>query len=600
MDRRDQQQSEKLDMYLHLDEIGGLQYAYLSIRPNTRINDPGNIRVKQHILDTIAQLTADSRIKHGLLTPEEIAAQIETYLAGYRQHGPYQDYFTFQLAAPTLPVKGEDSRLELLIDLELKPGRISDGKTGKIDYHDLGFSDKLVTCGQKIAILSHATPGIPGQTIFGDPVPPEPGTEVVKLKFDQKSIAANRDETANRTILTAVIDGFLYHDQSRGYFIDPDVLVNQVDFSTGNITVKDYTQIETSIKVAGSSNILKDSVKPGFTLKAREINIQGNVGRGAILEGEVINIKGIVDPEAKIIGQEITIDKVVGGDVRGDKIHISEVVRNASVEGRLVVIKNCLSSELKGREVLLTESMHSGTVTAEALIYCHGLQSVGKSTLRIDPLQLNDTREEEEEINRELQKLNRRSDLLLPQLTKKRHLLSQLESEIGRLFQQLENRRNITLSPQQRAAIRQLISRGKIEELGQRLQLAIPSLTRKRLLSYHRFSQEIGELQEQEEVLSGKLQELQDKLTALRHRYTQGLILLDSNGDGEGHISFGDHQLPPYRVEQPILFSFSRQRNKIIATLTPAPVPAKDRRLRRLSPEALQVINRYLEPAAAK
>jgi len=526
---------------------------------------------------------------------------VEVYLEGYRRHGCYQDYYTFQLAAPTLPARGEDSRLEMLIDLELKPGKVVDEKSGRIDFHDLGFSDKLVLVGQEIAILHHATPGVDGQTIYGEPIPAEPGKEVVKLKYDQRSIAAReeREEESRTTVLAAAIDGFLYHEPGRGYFLDPDVLVNQVDFSTGNIAIKDYDQIETSIKVEGSSNILRDSVKPGFTLKAREISVTGNVGRGAVLEGEVIRIAGIVDPEVLIIGQEIVIDKVVGARIKGEQVQINEVVRNARVEGQLVAVKSCLASELTGREVLITEAMHSGTVTAGAFIYCHGIQGSGKSVLRIDPCELPAAKAEVEEINSKLQRLNRKFDQVRPQLSKRKHLLAQLESVVTGLLRQIESNKNITLNEHQEVAIRQLVVNGKIDELGQRLQLTIPSLTRKRLLSYHQFHQEIAEWQQREEELAAEAKKYNLQLAELKLGYTHGLIMLNSHGGGDVHLAFAEHQLPPYRADKPILFSFSRSKKKIIASLTPVSLPAGDRRLQQLSPAAMQVFQPFLAPAAS-
>ena len=181
----------------------------------------GQLLLKQMLVAVRDQLSGNYTcygrnisVPDGLLSREEITGQVEVYLEGYRRHGCYQDYYTFQLAAPTLPARGEDSRLEMLIDLELKPGKVVDEKSGRIDFHDLGFSDKLVLVGQEIAILHHATPGVDGQTIYGEPIPAEPGKEVVKLKYDQRSIAAREEgEEENRTtVLAAAIDARIKHE----------------------------------------------------------------------------------------------------------------------------------------------------------------------------------------------------------------------------------------------------------------------------------------------------------------------------------------------------------------------------------------------------
>ena len=166
--------------------------------------------------------------------------------------------------------------------------------------------------GEPLVIVNHASPGIDGIDIFNQPIKAETGKEEKVPTYDRKTIIREDDPDNNRTILKAAITGFLYQEGERGYFIDKDVLTKQVDFSTGNIEVQDFCDIDTVIKVSGNKDIMRDSVKPGFTLKAREIFIEGNVGRGATLEGDKITITGIVDAKARIIGRKIEIGKAVG------------------------------------------------------------------------------------------------------------------------------------------------------------------------------------------------------------------------------------------------------------------------------------------------
>ncbi|MBN2332720.1 MAG: DUF342 domain-containing protein [Deltaproteobacteria bacterium] len=582
-----------IDLFIHMDEVQGQQHAYLSIRPNTRIANPTDARAKTEILAVIEQLIENSTITHGLLAKKKLREQVELYLDGYRKNGEYRDYFTFSLAAPTLPVPGSDSTLEELINLELKAGKIINEKTGKIDFRDLGFSEKLVHKGSKLLVVNHATKGIDGTTIHGGQIHAEPGKELAKLRYDRKSIIADEQPEKNITILKALIDGFLYREETRGYFIDPDVLVQQVDFSTGNIAVKDYSTIATSIKVEDSSNVLKDSVKAGFTLKANGIRVTGNVGRGAILEGDTITINGIVDPEARIIGRHITIDKVVGARIEGHEVTINEVIRNAIIIGHQVKIKTCMSSTIQATEVHIAESMHAGTVTAGTFIYCHGIHSSGKSVLQIDPFALPDYQQREEKLNEMLRKSSLKRDHFTPKLVKNTYLRSQLETEIAQLLQNIEEQKNISLTNQQKTAIRQLITSDRAAELSERLHIPLASITLKRLHSFYQLTQEHEELKKEEESINREIIGCKEVIANLRQSFSRGLILADNGGDGEVHINFGTFSRRPTTINTPTLFSFSRNRKTIIATTGPLALHKHDQRLASLSPEALKLLNRF-------
>ncbi len=587
------QHIEKLDIFIHLDEVNGEQYAYLSIRPNSRILDPSAATVGSEILKKMQEIIAGSRIVHGLPKEQELKRYIEMYLEGYRKQGGYRDYFTITLASPTMPQRGADSFMEELIDLELKPGKITDEKSGKIDFRDLGFSNKLVKKNSQIAILTHATAGVDGTNIYGEPIPAEPGKEVIKLVYDHKSITAEEQPEKNRTILKALITGFLYRDSAKGFFIDPDVLVSQVDFSTGNIAIKEFSQISTAIKVEGSNNILQDTVKPGFTLMAKEITVNGNVGRGAVLKGENIKISGIVDPEARITGNHISIDKVVGAFIEGDDIQINAVIENATVIGRQVRVKTCITSTLQGSEVIIHEAMHAGTVTAGIFIYCHGISGSGKSVLRIDPMSLTAYQQQEKKIKKEMEKLSARIDQFTPRITKKNHLSAQLEKEITHFIQTIEQQKNRNLTDQQKAAILQMISHGKIDNLLERLQISITALMAKRLKTYHLLSREIDDLKHDANELAKDYASAKQKLIDLRLSYSHGLVVVNSNGNGEAQIEFATFSRPPEAINKTTLFSFDRQGQKILTSATPFSWKQEDSRLTTLSPRALKIINHF-------
>ena len=267
------------------------------------------------------------------------------------------------------------------------------------------------------------------------------------------------DSEHNRAILKAGLTGFLYHDGARGYFIDKDVLTNQVDFTTGNIEIDDFSKVDSIIKVSGHRDIMRDSVKPGFTLKAREIIVDGNVGRGAHLEGETITVTGIVDSRARIIGRKIEIGKAVGAHIEGDDVKINEVLQNAVVVGRQVRLNTCMSSHISGEDVFINQELRSGTVVAASFIFCSQASGSSHSSLIIDPLQIPSFQEklaEQLESVRRLQKehkelrdlyekdLERHESQHLPKLNL---FFSQLEEIKKSAFPPVRNRRSNSWSP---------------------------------------------------------------------------------------------------------------------------------------------------------
>ncbi|MEA3348477.1 MAG: flagellar assembly protein A, partial [Pseudomonadota bacterium] len=268
------QNIELLDLMLHLDERQGVDHAFISIRPNTRILKPRDPEVLQSILDVIKRELKENNISHGIKKANAITSEVKRYLADYQEIKARKTFYSFPLASPTLPQKGDDGTIEVLVDLKLKPGKIRDEKTGKIDYHDLGFSETLIHAGKPLVIINHATPGIDGTNIFNKPLKAQAGAQKKTPKYDRKTISCEENPKRNRAVLKAAITGFLYQEPGRGYFIDKDVLTRQVDFSTGNIEVRDFSDIDTVIKVSGHKDVMRDSVKPGFTLKAKEIIIE--------------------------------------------------------------------------------------------------------------------------------------------------------------------------------------------------------------------------------------------------------------------------------------------------------------------------------------
>lgn len=584
---------ELLDLMLHLDERQGLKHAFVSIRPNTRILDPKDPAVLRSILETVKEKIREQGIRHGISKSSTIIASVKEYLKEYPKIQLEKTFYTFPLANPTLPQKGDDGSIEELIDLKLKPGKISNEKTGQIDYHDLGFSDTLIHEGKPLIIITPATPGIDGLDIFKQPIKAQPGDAVEVPDYDKKTISCEEIQEADQTILKANITGFLYKDFDRGYFIDKDVLADKVDFTTGNIEVQDFEQIDSAIKISGDQDIMHNSVKPGFTLKAKEIIIEGNVGRDAIIEGDKIVITGIVGANAKITGHDIEIGKVIGAHVVGNKIKINSVLQNATVTGEDIRIKTSMSSHIFGNEVFINEELRSGSITAASFIFCRKSTGTSHSTLTIDPFAVPSFQQKlkAQQAKVEIQhKLYEKRNLLFEkeQSTHK----GRYQSHIDNFYRQIENEKKISLSQQQRRAIEQLLTHGKVEDVSQKLNFKIDTTTNTQLTNFAFSLTRLRESFSDVAELNQAHKDEKNILLEMEESYARGLILIADESAGEIKVCYRDTCLAPIIFNQNLLFFFDKKRKKIFP-LKKFGAITHQRLFTHLSSRALATVNNF-------
>ncbi|MCK5680231.1 DUF342 domain-containing protein [bacterium] len=584
---------ELLDLMLHLDERQGLDYAFISVRPNTRIIDPRDPAVLRTILETIKEKLRESGIRHGISKTNTIVTKVKQYLNDYQAIQASKTFYTFPIASPTLSIKGNDGAIEELIDLKLKPGKIKDEKTGKIDYHDLGFSDTLIHEGEPLVAITHATAGIDGIDIFKQPIEAQAGNEEKLPDYDKKTISCSENPEKNQAILKAGITGFLYKESSRGYFIDKDVLAKQIDFTTGNIEIQDFDELDSTIKVSGSQDIMHNSVKPGFTLRAKKIVIEGNVGQNATIEGDKIIITGIVSANARITGQEIEIGKVIGAHIVGVKVKINSVLQNATVVGEEIRIKTCMSSKISGDEVYIDQELRSGTVTAAKFIYCRKASGTTHSTLTINPPAIPSFQQ-----NREVQQTRVESQHKLYQqrklaFEKEQHThTGRHQSNLNNFYVQIENRKKICLSEKQRRAIEQLLTHGKTEDVSQRLNFKIDAATSAHLTNFTASLSQLRSSLAEVEELSQNYKNEKNILLEMDESYARGLILIADESSGEIKICYRDNCLPPIIFNQNLLFNFDKNSNKIIP-LKKFSTITHQRLFTNLSPRALAAVNKF-------
>lgn len=147
-----------------------------------------------------------------------------------------------------------------------------DEETGTVNFRELG---KVINIrkGELIADVKLPTEGTSGVDIRGVEVQPMPGKEA------SYTLGAGTVLSADRTKVTAAIDGNLRWDSDR-FVVDSVVSVGgDVDVSVGNI---DFV----------GDVIIKGSIREGFTVKGKNVTVFQSVSKANIISEGTVEVKG--------------------------------------------------------------------------------------------------------------------------------------------------------------------------------------------------------------------------------------------------------------------------------------------------------------------
>ncbi|GAB7386708.1 FapA family protein [Bacillaceae bacterium] len=189
---------------------------------------------------------------------------------------------TFEIAAGAKPVPGRNGWLEYKVEVEGKAGPTV-REDGSIDYREIRVIPS-VRKGQLLAIVHPPVPGVPGVTVTGEPIPPEPvkpltvkeGNGVVLIEDGTKIVAtlAGRPQIQRLgTLVKAAVLPKLVHE-------------GDVNLSSGNI------RFDGDVEILGS-------VEEGMTVEAKgDVLIQQNVNMATIIAGNSVVInKNVINSE---------------------------------------------------------------------------------------------------------------------------------------------------------------------------------------------------------------------------------------------------------------------------------------------------------------
>ncbi len=244
------------------------------------------------------------------------------------------------IALGILPMKGRDAWLRFEMEIGPIPGKILGN--GEIDFRERNMFIG-VNKDQLIAVKIPPTAGAPGRDIFGDPVTPEPGNDIIINVSDDASIdpATGEIRATRAGVLSKVSEGTVK-------VCSRQIIAQDVDFETGNINSNDALEIKGSIMPKFKVNAVGDILVCG-TIEKAQVKSGGNV----VVQGGLIG--DLSDIRAK-------------GDV---DISIAEHGR-ISAEGSIILRKTSFSSRLcacgdihcdSSSRVIHTQLIAAGSIT---------------------------------------------------------------------------------------------------------------------------------------------------------------------------------------------------------------------------------------------
>jgi uncharacterized protein (DUF342 family) len=219
----------------------------------------------------------------------------------------------FIIASATPPVAGQNAVINeiLTIDLDAKPFIKEDGT---VDYKRWD-NIRQIKKGDIICTRIPPTPGIPGISVFGAPLSPDPGEDYALPG------GVNTQTIDNETKLVASINGFLYR-QGRNICVDSAYIVKgDVNFRTGNIEYSGDVVVRGNVNVGFSvtadGNISIEGIVEAANIKSKKGNIflKGSVfgqNKTHIIAGKNIIANNIQDSKI-IAGQTLNVRKQIRG-----------------------------------------------------------------------------------------------------------------------------------------------------------------------------------------------------------------------------------------------------------------------------------------------
>ncbi len=284
-----------------------------------------------------------------LLTRDEILSKLQTYgiVFGIIEESilklsQAEDYGKRTLVAQgEFPIPGKDGDIRILFQHPGTP-TLEEDEFGRVDFKNIQIIQS-VKKNQKLAEKISPSPGKPGKNVKGEVLPFEEG------KLAEWKLGPNVKISEDGNVVQSLIDGRPILDRFGLIRVDEVCLLENVDFSTGNINFPGTIIVEESIAdgftlETDGSIIVKKSVGKVFLKAKGDIVLSGGfMGRnGGMIEsgadiyakfieqGKMIAKNSIFIEEAAMHSELIAGESVV---VRGGR---GEIIGGQCVAGKMI------------------------------------------------------------------------------------------------------------------------------------------------------------------------------------------------------------------------------------------------------------------------
>lgn len=246
------------------------------------------------------------------------------------------------IAEGTPPIKGKDGSLIYHVRLS-KDAVPHENEDGSVDYKDLGLVEN-VTKDQLLVEKIMPEPGVPGKTVFDEPVKAQAGKEYAL------PVGKNTYIAEDGLSLLAAINGQCDYSDRKLHVLETFTINGDVSTSTGNINFI-------------GNVVVNGNVSAGYTVQAGgNVEVQGCVEGGHIIAGGNVLIR---DGFHGMYKGEI----IAGGSVRSKYIQAGRVQAAGMVESQVVMQANVQTGDtvklVGNRSVIM-----GGRVVAKKLIDC--------------------------------------------------------------------------------------------------------------------------------------------------------------------------------------------------------------------------------------
>jgi len=413
--------------------------------------------------------------------------------------------FKVLIASGTPPIDGKNSELKTFFQLNIV-GQIDE--KGNINFKEKNFAIGVDT-GTLIAEYIKPTKGIDGYDIFGNILKAQDGKEIQKINVSIDTADIDRVEDNISIKFIAKKKGSLI--QKNGIFhIEENVKIDKADIKTGNIYLKDVSDVNIGV----SNDIEEDIIGPGIKVTGKKVVINGNVGPKAYVEADIVDIKGSVHQDATIKAKTARIKNLNGTLIAQEAFIENANYANIETDDK-VTIDNCLACNILSPSVeIKKEMLSSNIVTSSKEVILNNV--VGNNNkISIKPLEI-------KQISAQYKELLVEEKMLSNELKVSKSAIDMLKQKLD------SNLKNFSESVK---LIRELQSKGA----------KVPSAVLNSVKNFKEIENSYKEQKNKLTTLEEQYKEVRHKIKELHDSYKFAHIIIKGEIDAENLIEFDDN-----------------------------------------------------------